>query len=662
MLVANYTGRQIGDFLIEERLGHGGMAGVYRAYQTSVNRYVALKIISLDPAVSEQREFGARFAQEAEVIASLEHIHILPIYAYGIHQNEVAFLAMRLLRGGSLADLLRAGPLDLEQAANIFTQVALGLDHAHQQGVIHRDLKPSNILLDDSGNAFLSDFGLAKLLRAPAHLTEPGSIIGTPAYAAPEQVRGEPSDPRSDIYGLGALLYHMLVGRPPFASDDGVMTLLYKQIEQMPPRPGTLNPDITREVDAVVMRALAKRREDRYQSADEMIEALNIALGRQSSGASFGSSRSNPRLGNASRLRPRLLIAGAALLLLVAAAIVLLVRTNGGINFTAATILAGERGTIADVVPTDEVLTRARARLGGDGFIAFVACTLTNTFQVTRAREIGDMASQFDLAYRVYDSRNDAYTQITEIEKARIDGARAFIICPLETNALADTLASMARSRIPVVFITLFDHDYGVKLDSDNYQIGLKIGDLTGEIIHDEYSGSASVLILGYPGFPASDMRVRGIRDGILAAAPDARILGDWLGFSRENGYATVRRLIDQGMTFDVIASMNDAGSIGAIDALEEAGFARDSIPIVSANAEAPALDLMREERFIRGSVAVNREEGSRLALYAAIQQLAGGTLPEILSFPPGDMITRETLIATAAEITPEAPASTTSE
>src|SRR5690606_18661381 len=123
------------------------------------------------------------------------------------------------------------------------------------------------------------------------------------------------------------------------------------------------------------------------------------------------------------------------------------------------------------------------------------------------------------------------------------------------------TLASMARSRIPVVFITLFDHDYGVKLDSDNYQIGLKIGDLTGEIIHDEYSGSASVLILGYPGFPASDMRVRGIRDGILAAAPDARILGDWLGFSRENGYATVRRLIDQGMTFDVIASMNDAGS-----------------------------------------------------------------------------------------------------
>jgi ABC-type sugar transport system substrate-binding protein len=155
---------------------------------------------------------------------------------------------------------------------------------------------------------------------------------------------------------------------------------------------------------------------------------------------------------------------------------------------------------------------------------------------------------------------------------------------------------------------------------------------------------------------------VRGIRDGILEAAPGARILGDWLGFSRENGYATVSRLIEQGVTFDVIASMNDAGSIGAIDALEEAGYARDSIPIVSANAESAALDLMREERFIRGSVSVNREEGSQLALYAIIQQLAGATVPEILSFPPGEMVTRETLIASAGEVTPEAPAPIASE
>ena len=245
-MLPRWVGRRVDDFVIEDRIGRGGMATVFRAHQVSVNRYVALKIIDLSPNQEERDEFRQRFAQEVAVVALLEHIHILPIYAYGIVENEFAYLAMRLLRGGSLADLLRKGPLPLTRAADIFTQIGRGLQYAHSKDVIHRDLKPSNILLDDAGNAYLSDFGLAKMIGSTLNLTKSGNLVGTPAYVAPEQVRGEAADVRSDIYSLGILLYHMLVGRPPFElADSGIAALLYKHVEEPPPPPHLLNPAVT---------------------------------------------------------------------------------------------------------------------------------------------------------------------------------------------------------------------------------------------------------------------------------------------------------------------------------------------------------------------------------------------------------------------------------
>src|SRR5262249_8517222 len=150
---------------IEERLGQGAMAVVYKAFQASINRHVALKVIRLDEGQGQTEEFRRRFAREAEGIARLEHIHILPIYAYGINQ-EMAYLAMRWLRGGSLSELLRRDGVSLERAADLFKQIASGLSYAHSRGIIHRDLKPSNIMLDDAGNAYLTDFGLAKLVES----------------------------------------------------------------------------------------------------------------------------------------------------------------------------------------------------------------------------------------------------------------------------------------------------------------------------------------------------------------------------------------------------------------------------------------------------------------------------------------------------------------
>ena len=198
---------------------------------------------------------------------------------------------MRLLRGGSLADLLRKGPLPTNRAADIFTQVGRGLQYAHSKGVIHRDLKPSNILLDDAGNAYLSDFGLAKVVDTTLNLTKSGNLVGTPAYVAPEQVLGEPADIRSDIYSLGMLLYHMLVGRPPFELNaTGIAALLYQHVEEPPPPPHLFNPAVTPDVEAVMLRALEKDPDQRYQSADEMVQASTQALGRRT-GKSAVSSR-----------------------------------------------------------------------------------------------------------------------------------------------------------------------------------------------------------------------------------------------------------------------------------------------------------------------------------------------------------------------------------
>lgn len=274
-------GRQINNFIIRGRLGQGGMASVYLAYQPSVNREVALKIITVNSVPSERDEFRLRFAQEAQVIASLEHAHILPVYDYGIYENEIAYIAMRLLRGGTLGDLLVDEPLELDRAAEIFSQIALGLSYAHRKGIIHRDLKPSNILFDDSGFAYLSDFGLAKMVENSLGLTKSDAIVGTPMYMSPEQLRGTPLDARSDIYSLGCVLYHMLVGHQPFAdSATGIVSIIYQQLEKAPTPPREVNPNIPPAVEQVVLRALSKDRDARFATADEMATALNQALGR----------------------------------------------------------------------------------------------------------------------------------------------------------------------------------------------------------------------------------------------------------------------------------------------------------------------------------------------------------------------------------------------
>jgi serine/threonine protein kinase len=265
------AGTTLGSYRIIEQIGLGGMATVYKAYQPSMERYVALKV--LPQHYAHDPKFVQRFIREARIIAQLEHKNILPVYDFG-EEAGITYLAMRYLEGGTLKDVLSAGSLSLRDAAEVLTQMCSALDYAHRKGVIHRDVKPANIIVDDEGSAYLTDFGIAKVLEETEGLTETGAAVGTPAYMSPEQVMGQTLDGRTDIYSLGIVLYEIAVGRTPFQSDTPMATAL-AHVHQPLPLPRQVNPDVPEAVERVIIKALAKNPADRYGTANQLAATLN---------------------------------------------------------------------------------------------------------------------------------------------------------------------------------------------------------------------------------------------------------------------------------------------------------------------------------------------------------------------------------------------------
>src|SRR6185503_2879149 len=269
-------GQMLGPYRIINQIGKGGMANVYKAYQPSVDRYVAIKV--LPSQLAESQEFATRFQQEARIIAKLEHPHILPVFDYG-ESDGVAYFVMRYLDAGTLRDKMEAGrPLPLNDIDRIFTQLTDALSYAHSFGIIHRDLKPANALIDSHGNIFLIDFGIARLLEsASPRLTQTDAIMGTPAYISPEQAQGQDVDQRSDIYSLGIILYEMVTGRVPFTADTPLAVIL-KHISDPMPLPSALKTDIPAPIEQVILKALAKKPQDRFATAAEFLSAWKRAL------------------------------------------------------------------------------------------------------------------------------------------------------------------------------------------------------------------------------------------------------------------------------------------------------------------------------------------------------------------------------------------------
>ncbi len=271
------AGRTLGRYQIIAPLGSGGMAVVYRARQTDLDRIVALKI--LPPELGLDKSYIARFMQEARSAAALEHPHIVPIYDVGTAEG-LHYIAMKYIQGETLKELaLREGALDVARAAGLLEQVAGALDYAHANGIIHRDIKPSNMMVDRSGWVYLTDFGLARTGGGSGGLTIAGTVMGTPEYMSPEQAQGLANlGPPSDIYALGIVLYELLTGRMPFRADTP-MGMLVARLQQAPTPPRDYRSDLPLPVEDVIMRALARKPEARYQSASELIAALKRAAG-----------------------------------------------------------------------------------------------------------------------------------------------------------------------------------------------------------------------------------------------------------------------------------------------------------------------------------------------------------------------------------------------
>ena len=275
--MAELLGSTLGPYQILEQIGLGGMATVYKAYQPGMNRLVALKV--LPEHYARDPRFVKRFEREAQVVAKLEHRNIIPIYDYGSH-DDITYLAMRYLQAGTVKDILAHGALPLADVAKLLSDISSALDYAHSQGIIHRDVKPSNVLVDKQGNAYLTDFGIAKVLEGAADFTG-SSVLGTPTYMAPEQTLGKPATAQSDIYSLGVMLYEMVVGKPPFEADTP-MAIALMHVHEPLPLPRKIKDDIPEAVELIILKALAKDPKDRFQTANDLARVFASAIGAES--------------------------------------------------------------------------------------------------------------------------------------------------------------------------------------------------------------------------------------------------------------------------------------------------------------------------------------------------------------------------------------------
>jgi serine/threonine-protein kinase len=275
------AGERLGPYEILELLGRGGMGVVYKAFDPALNRTVALKVLPSE--FLDDASFGDRFQREVRIWASLDHPSVVPVYMAGIEGGR-PFFAMKYVAGGTLADRLKQRPPSVERAFALLADVAVALDYAHSRGIVHRDVKPANVLLEEDGRAYLSDFGIARIVSGEraATATQPGGVVGTPRYMAPEQARSLNSDHRADIYSLGCMAYEMLTGSAPFRGETPLEVMM-RHITEPPTPPRALAPALPAATELAILRAIDKDPRQRWPTATLFVQALTGAIDPQGS-------------------------------------------------------------------------------------------------------------------------------------------------------------------------------------------------------------------------------------------------------------------------------------------------------------------------------------------------------------------------------------------
>lgn len=367
-------GQEVAGYHIEDIIGKGGMAVVYLAVDPRLNRRVALKI--LNPLLGEDDRFRQRFVLESRTVASMDHPNIIPIYEADSAADGTLYIAMRYVDGPDLRRLFYdRGPMPVSQVNRIFAQVAAALDTAHAHDLIHRDVKPANILIaghTEGDHAYLTDFGITKHRTSISGLTQTDQFIGTPRYMSPEQINKEHIDGRCDQYGLACVVYEALAGRLPFQRDNEI-ALLWAHLAETPTPLSTLRPELPMEVDGVMMRALAKSPEQRYDTCTQFIAELRDAISGQPYQLAQSPPAAQPK--QKRQKEPRsggrgiLIGAGAAIAVIVALVVVLATVLRGGDSWvayegSAAVPIAFERPADWTLRPHADVFVVASPKVG----------------------------------------------------------------------------------------------------------------------------------------------------------------------------------------------------------------------------------------------------------------------------------------------------------
>lgn len=275
-------GRTIGKYKIVQHLGRGGMAEVYKAYHENLDRYVAIKL--MHPFLADEKDFLTRFQREARAMAAISHPNIIDVFDFDVEDNTY-YIVMEYVSGGTLKEAqeqlaANGTQMELSRAIQVVLEVADALSFAHSRGMIHRDIKPANIMLNEHGSAVLTDFGIAKIMSGPSY-TATGAMVGTPAYMAPEQGLGQPGDERSDLYSLAVLFYQLVTGQLPYDADTPLAVVL-KHVNDPLPDPQAINATLPSEISEIILKAMAKKPQHRYQSVHDFSRALRQAVRRSS--------------------------------------------------------------------------------------------------------------------------------------------------------------------------------------------------------------------------------------------------------------------------------------------------------------------------------------------------------------------------------------------
>ncbi|MBK8033849.1 MAG: protein kinase [Chloroflexi bacterium] len=621
-------GIRFADFEIGEKIGQGGFAEVYRACQHPYMRDVVLKVLRLD--LDRDDRAIARFEREAKVIARLEHPHIVPLYHYDVTDDGRAYLVLRYMRGGTLGDLLKSGPLTNLQFERIFKQVASALDYAHSQGVIHRDIKPSNILLDEDGNAYLADFGLARLIEVSIDHSLQAPIIGTPLYASPEQLQDFKLDHRTDLYSLGVVLYHALTGRPPFLpSENGMLALIYHHLHDLPPPPCSINPHLPESMNPVFGQALAKSPDDRQANARQLVSDVLGALGLQRLTQELHRARQRRRRPVALLLAVVTGIVGALLAFMLVAnqpvqpAVAALRATPG--------LLMGEVGDSRAAQPTSGEIAQAQAR---SGFIAYLACAsdsggyleVINTEMLARAREYG-------LPIRLYNSDRDPILYNAQVEAAWSEGAQAFIVCHLSSATQAQaTLEEAFQAGIPVVYLSSSTFEHSVQIEPVSVDTGQALGEIGAEIANQEFAGRARVALLYYGSTPTALAIRAAMQAALLEAAPNVEIVADYSIVWENELPAIVEAL--QTVEFDLVLVLNQRLAAPLADQLAAAGYAPDETAIVGLIADERTRGYLDDDFFVHGGAQIDIPMIGQAAVDAVVKLMGGGVVPQTIRLP----------------------------